>query len=60
MTDTEILEARDHAIQQMNYFRLHEDTRMYVFWRSVWRYYQNKIAEMRHVVFLARNEESGR
>ena len=60
MTDTEILEARDHAIQQMNYFRLREDTRMYVFWRSVWRYYQNKIAEMRHVVCLARNEESGR
>ena len=60
MTDTEILEARDHAIQQMNYFRLHEDTRMYVFWRSVWRYYQDKIAEMRRAVFFAGNEESGR
>ena len=58
MTDTEILEARDHAIQQMNYFRLREATRMYVFWRSVWRYYQNKIAEMHRAIFLARNEES--
>lgn len=57
MTDTEILEARDHAIQQMNYFRLHEDTRMYVFWRSVWRYYQDKSMKALHRAFFFRNEE---
>lgn len=55
MTDTEILEARDHAIQQMNYFRLREDTRMYVFWRSVYRHYQDETMKAQRAAFLFRN-----
>lgn len=56
MTQAYLIACRDNAIRQMNYF--HEDENMYIFWRNVYRHYQNKIAEMRHAAFLARNEES--
>lgn len=56
MTQAYLIAYRDDAIRQMNYF--HEDKNMYTFWRNVYRHYQNKIAEMRHAAFLARNEES--
>ena len=58
MTQAYLIAYRDNAIRQMNYF--HEDKNMYTFWRNVYRHYQNKIAEMRRVAFLARNEESGK
>ena len=56
MTQAYLIAYRDNAIRQMNYF--HADKNMYTFWRNVYRHYQNKIAEMRHAAFLARNEES--
>ena len=56
MTQAYFIAYRDDAIRQMNYF--HADKNMYTFWRNVYRHYQNKIAEMRHAAFLARNEES--
>lgn len=56
MTQAYLIAYRDDAIRQMNYF--HADKNMYTFWRNVYRHYQNKIAEMRHAAFLARNEES--
>lgn len=56
MTQAYLIAYRDNAIRQMNYF--HEDENMYIFWRNVYRHYQNKIAEMRHAVFLACKEES--
>ena len=56
MTQSYLIAYRDDAIRQMNYF--HADKNMYTFWRNVYRHYQNKIAEMRHAAFLARNEES--
>lgn len=58
MTKANLIAARDNAIRQMNHF--HEDKNMYIFWRNVYRHYQNKIAEMRHASFFVRNEESGR
>ena len=58
MTKAHLIANRDNAIRQMNYF--HEDKHMYVFWRNVYRHYQNKIAEMRHAAFFVRNEENGR
>ena len=56
MTQAYLIAYRDDAIRQMNYF--HADKNMYTFWRNVYRHYQNKIAEMRHAAFLARNDES--
>lgn len=56
MTQAYLIAYRNDAIRQMNYF--HADKNMYTFWRNVYRHYQNKIAEMRHAAFLARNEES--
>ena len=56
MTQAYLIAYCDDAIRQMNYF--HADKNMYTFWRNVYRHYQNKIAEMRHAAFLARNEES--
>ena len=56
MTQAYLIAYRDDAIRQMNYF--HADKNMCTFWRNVYRHYQNKIAEMRHAAFLARNEES--
>ena len=43
MTKTYLIANRDNAIRQMNYF--YADKPMYVFWRSVYRHYQKKIAE---------------
>lgn len=56
MTQAYLIAYRDDEIRQMNYF--HEDKNMYIFWRNVYRHYQNKIAEMRHAAFFVRNEES--
>ena len=56
MTQAYLIAYRDDAIRQMNYF--HADENMYIFWRNVYRHYQNKIAEMRHAAFFVRNEES--
>jgi len=56
MTQAYLIAYRDNAIRQMNYF--HEDENMYIFWRNVYRHYQNKIAERRHAAFFVRNEES--
>lgn len=58
MTQAYLIADRDNAIRQMNYF--HEYKNMYIFWRNVYRHYQNKIAEMRHAAFFVRNEESGK
>ena len=56
MTQAYLIAYRDNAIRQMNYF--HKDENMYIFWRNVYRHYQNKIAEARHAAFFVRNEES--
>ena len=45
MTQAYLIAYRDNAI-------------MYIFWRNVYRHYQNKIAERRHAAFFVRNEES--
>lgn len=55
MTQAYLIAYRDNAIRQMNHY--HEDKKMYIFWRNVYRHYQNKIAEMRHAAFFVRNEE---
>ena len=57
MTEQEKKAARDHAIRQMNYFRLHEDTRMYIFWRSVYRHYQDETMKAQRAAFLFHNEK---
>lgn len=55
MTEQEKKTARNTAIRKMNYF--HEDKNMYIFWRNVYRYYQNKITEAQRAAFRTRKKK---